>query len=211
MADVFRKATRIAGAFTLGATVSVSAGPVATAQEWTGPYVGAALGVTVGHAEPPRANAHLVAGIQGEFRAGYLFGAGGFAIGPELVLSSGAIYGRTDYSNGFWQYRRIDGSASLRMKAALPYERFLPYVAVGPTVASAAYNSSADYEISTNILGATAAVGIEMDVGRGWSVVAEANATSYGTAVWQYPVVNGIRQEAQLGTAGLVVGINYRF
>lgn len=186
------------------------AAPV-SAQDWAGPYVGLGISIDAGHVDAQRALDHSMAGVAGEFRAGYLFDAGAFLIGPELMIEPGATYGRADYPNGYWQYRRIDGSASLRLKAALPYDRFLPYVAVGATIASAAYNSSADYEISTGVLGATAAAGIEMDIGDGWSVVGELSLTNYGTVVWLYPVVSPIRQEAQLWTGGLTVGVNYRF
>jgi outer membrane immunogenic protein len=176
----------------LAATVSAGAlfaGQANAADTWTGPYVGATLGVgqyssNVTDGDEYISYANLTGkgtAINGGVTAGYNWQFKSFVLGVEgdfnyLNSTSGKVEGYDPT-----EYVKIDSNwfTSIRARAGVTYDNVLIYVTGGPAWVNAKhtlnYDNEPQYSFSTTstTLGAALGLGVEANIAARWTVKAE--------------------------------------
>lgn len=192
------------------ATAAIATG--ATAQEWTGPFVGLGIGAVAGHASIywwPKTPQQL-SGLGGDLRGGYLWQDGQLVYGAEVMLSPVPIV-RRNHSPvvGAWNQQAIDASATIRARAGIAFDRFLPYVAVGISAASTSYSTNIDPAVYSGALGAHVAAGVEWRATDQLSIGLEAGITGYSDSTWVYPAMATYR--GSFSPATIMMTTNFHF
>lgn len=199
----------------------VAVAPVAT--DWSGPYVGAHIGVGGGQIGDQTSIITLLA-VPGEDDRGYdlsgwLAGvqAGGYLQFGSFVLG---LQGDVSWSNlsGPWtddgdEYpgdtATIDWLASLTARGGVAFDNVLLYGLAGLAMAGGSSDYYGDVQ-DLNFAGITLGVGAALKLDENWSVFAEYAYSTFGDIDVYYPV-DDFTATYDLDISTIKVGLNYSF
>lgn len=153
----------------------------AQAQDWSGPYIGAAIAPGIGAAYSGAvAKPFDLFGTQLSAHAGYNWTFSPVVLGLELDLT-GLPLARDAHSPTLAVHWGIDFTSSFRGRIGMPIGNFMPYLTAGLAVGGINVDASVwPHQVSDVFLGYAVGGGIEAFVTKSVTVRVEAMATGLG-------------------------------